>query len=130
MNALMEGLIEGLQAAYPGLGTPTALQYIGRGRGILRGRLDTDDTYAGKLRAWLDRWETAGSMQGLARELYEYLGLPLRIVNRAGHWLSIDSLGIITTTQAMWDWDSVSHPERAGFWSEMWIIVYTTVYIL
>jgi hypothetical protein len=128
LDALMEGLLQGIQAAYPGLGTPTALPFIGRARGILRGQADTDDDYAAKLRAWLDRWESAGSARGLAREIHEYLANHprIRIVNRAGHWLTLEQDGTITETDAAWNWDGTSNPERAGYWSELWVIVYPT----
>ena len=48
------------------------------------------------------------------------------MVNRAGHWVTLNADGTVETSDATWDWDSVSNPERAGFWSELWIIVYTT----
>lgn len=127
LDVLAEGLLQGMRAAWPGAGTPTALPYIGRSRGIARGQSDTDDEYAAKLRAWLVRWEDAGSMEGLARELHEYLGNHprVRIVNRAGRWVTMEN-GVLGTTDAEWNWDGVSHPERAGFWSELWIIIYPT----
>lgn len=132
LDTLQEVLLQGIQAGYPGRGTPTALPYIGRTRGILRGQADTDAEYAEKLRGWLARWETAGEMRGLGRELHEWLGNHpmIRLVNRAGTWVTVAADGTVTTQQAAWDWDSVSNPERAGFWSEMWIIVYPTQWAL
>lgn len=126
-DAMMDVLFEGIQAAWPGVGDPGALQYIGRSRGIRRGQADTVDEYAAKLVGWLDRAEQLGSMEAIAREVHEYLrSRPrVRVVNRAGRWVTMETDGSITRTTAAWDWDSVSNPERAGFWSEEWVIVYT-----
>lgn len=128
LDVLLEGLLQGMRAAWPGAGTPTALPYIGRSRGILRGQADTNAEYAAKLRGWLDRWVTAGSQLAIAREIHEYLSdhPRVRVVNRAGHWVTLNADGTVETTDIAWDWDSVSNPERAGYWSELWVIVYTS----
>jgi hypothetical protein len=128
LDELTEGLIQGVQSPWPGKGTPTALPYIGRSRGILRGQADTDDEYATKLRGWLDRWLAAGSQLAIAREIHEYLSdhPRVRVINRAGHWVTMNEDGTVETADATWDWDSVSNPERAGNWSEIWVVVYTS----
>ena len=128
LDNLLEQLLQGLYAAWPGAGTPTALGYIGRSRGIERGNGDTNEQYAEKLRGWLDRWETAGTELALAREVHEYLSSRprVRVINRHGHWLTMNHDGTVEEHDAAWDWDSVSHPERANFWSELWIVIYTS----
>ncbi len=128
LDAYAEWILQSLFAPWPGYGTPTALPLIGRSRGILRGQADTDASFATKLRLWLTKWAAAGTQEQLAIEIHEYLGNSpmVRIVNRAGHWVTVAADGTVTTAEADLDWDSVSHPERAGFWSEMWIIVYPT----
>jgi hypothetical protein len=130
LDVLQESLLQGMQASWPGAGTPTALGYIGRSRGVIRGLSDTDEEYEARLRGWLDRAELLGSMEGLALELHEYLlGRPrVRVVNRAGRWVTVDTDGTVTRATAAWDWDSVTNPERAGFWSEEWVIIYPTTY--
>lgn len=127
-DSVVNVLIEGIKASWPGFGTPSALPYIGRGRGLIRGQADTDESFGAKLRAWLDVWRDAGSMEVIARQVQGYLrNTPrVRIVNRAGQWVTINSDGTMEATFAAFDWDSVSNPERAGYWSEMWIIVYPT----
>jgi hypothetical protein len=128
LDLMMQAIFEGLKAAWPGVGTPTAFPYIGRSRGILRGEAESDTSYATRLIAWLDTWKDAGSDAVLAGQIQSYLGnTPMvRIVDRAGHWTTIASDGTVTTNDAAWDWDSHSNPERAGYWSELWIIVYPT----
>ena len=128
LDAYMEYVLQALQAAWPGKGTPTALAMIGRSRGIARGQADTDASYSAKLRMWLDKWAGAGTQRQLAIELHEYLGdFPrVRIVNRAGHMVTVATNGTVTTADIAWNWDSISNPERAGYWSELWIVVYPT----
>jgi hypothetical protein len=120
-------VVQVLEGAYAAAGKNlTALKYVGEARGIVRGRLDTDETYQAKLATWIDRWKTAGSQLRLATELAEYIGdARVRIVNRHGHWVTVDPDGTVTEHDAPFDWDSVSHPERASFWSEMFVIVYS-----
>lgn len=126
LDVAIESLVQGIRAAWPGAGTPTALAAIGRSRGILRGQADTDDEYATRLRGWLDSWRDAGSSEELARQIHLYLNNRprVRVVNRAGKWVTVETDGSVTRNQQAFGWDNVSHPERAGYWSEEWIIVY------
>lgn len=128
LDALLEGQLQGMRACWPGAGTPTALPLISRSRGILRGQDDTDEEVSAKLRGWLDRWLTAGSQLAIAREIHEYLSdhPRVRVINRAGHWVTLNEDGTVDLDDAAWDWDSVSNPERVNYWSELWVIVYTS----
>lgn len=123
------GISVALQAslAAAGRGTPTALKYVGQARGVTRGRYDTDAEYAEKLPTWIDRAKEAGSQRRLAIEIHEYLrDARVRVVNRHNHWVTVEVDGTITETDATFDWDSVTHPERATWLSDMWVIVYPT----
>lgn len=128
LDAFMQFGLEALRAAWPDRAPPTALGYIGRTRGILRGEADTDDEYRSKLRKWLEKWSDAGSQRQLAIEIHEYLGNRprVRVVSRAGRMVTVEEDGTVTIEDTSWDWDSISHPERADYWSELWIIVYPT----
>jgi hypothetical protein len=125
-------MVQALQAPWPGLGTPTALTKIGRSRGMIRGQGESDDDYAARLRTWLDRWRQAGSMLAIGRSIHEYLANHprVRVYNRAGACTEIaETTGDVTHFAAgttAWDWDSVSNPERAGYWWDLWICVYPT----
>jgi hypothetical protein len=129
LDAYADVLTQGLQAAWPGRGTPTALPLIGRSRGIIRGMNDSDDQYAAKLRAWLDRARGWGSALQLAIEIHDYVAdnvgnhPTVKVINRAGHWVIVDGAGNVSTANASWNWDGVYHPERAGFWSDEWIVI-------
>ncbi len=130
LDAASEFMAQALQAPWPGVGTPTALPLIGRSRGMIRSQLETDDEYAARLVTWLDRSRDLGSMLSSARALHEYLGNRprVRVYNRAGACLEMaETTGAVTRYEAgttAWDWDSVSHPERAGYWWDIWACVY------
>jgi hypothetical protein len=131
----MEYLYQGVQAAYPGWGTDTALPLIGQTRDILMGETETPAAYGARLRGWLEAHAQTGPI-GLAQQLHYYLpGQPMvRIVDRSGNWVTVDASGNVTTLElgaSSWDWDTVSNPERnvvgAPYWSDLWVIVYGTV---
>lgn len=132
LDAGLEFLIQGKIASFPSLGTPTALGHIGRSRGILRGLADTNAQYAQRLLEWLDSWKHAGIAEQIVRRIYEYLPAHPRVmfVNRSGYWVVIDSGVVTKTTRPLsdWNWDTLSNPERSGFWSEFWLIVYPPTY--
>jgi hypothetical protein len=126
LDGLYQMALEGVWASWPGFGTPTALSLIGRSRGMIRGMQESDDSYALRMISWLTRWHHAGSQENLIQAIYEYcLGQPpCFIVNRSGTRVSVASDGTMTTDVITWDWDSLTNPERAGFWSELWIVVF------
>ncbi len=126
-DAGAKALLEALYARFPGVGTPTALPYIGRDRGMIRGMSDTDLTFGARLIQWLDRWRIAGSQLAICIAVQEYCsGSPkVKVVNRTGRMTTLNSDGSSSFADVTWNWDSLSHPQRAGFWSEIWIIVYT-----
>jgi hypothetical protein len=133
IDSEVDRMLQGSLAAV-GKGTPTALKYIGQARGVVRGRYDTDEEYYEKLRTWIDRNKERGQQRRLAREIWEYLGndgsgaARVRVINRAGFWVTIFEDGLLNEQQADWDWDSVSHPERsdpdAPWWSDLWVVIY------
>jgi hypothetical protein len=125
-------LMEGMQAAWPG-GNESALPYIGRSRGILRGQDETAEAYALRLRKWLATWRGdlpdgggAGSQLATAMALHAYLaGNPrVRVVNRHGHWKTIEADGSLVEHDVAFDWDSVTNPDHATHWWDEWIIIY------
>jgi hypothetical protein len=132
LDNAMEVLVQGLQAPWPGQGTPTALAQIGRSRGIRRGQSESDENYIARMLVWLDRARDIGSAESIALAVHEFLeGHPrVRVVNRAGHWVTCETDGTFTFADTPFDWDSVSHPVRNDpdfpWWSNEWVIVYST----
>lgn len=134
-DILIELAVEAVGSWWPGyslgatnqaLDASTALPLIGLSRGIVQGEAESNASYAARLPGWLDDWANAGSAEILAQQIQAYIGnTPMvRVVDRAGNWVTVASDGTITKTVAAWDWDSVSNPERANWWSDLWIIVY------
>ncbi len=132
LDAIADVALDALQAPWPGRGTPTALPSIGRSRGMIRGQGESDGDYAARMIPWLDRARQYGSMLAVGRAVHEYLANRprVRVYNRAGFCTEIaQTTGAVTKYEAgstSWDWDSVSNPERSGFWWDLWICVYPT----
>ena len=130
-DMVIHALIEGIESAWPGYGTPTSLAQSGATRDVVRGLSDTNEEYAERLRLWLDRASRRGSDEAIVRSLHDYLlGRPMvRIVDRRGHWTEIDAAGNLRTFDAPWDWDSISHPGNAAARpTDVWVIVYGAAY--
>jgi len=128
LDAALDVLMQGVIASWPGLGTPTALSWSGRSRGILRGENETNESFAARQRAWLTKWQTAGTAERLAREIQEHVANHprIRIVTRSGYWVTLNQDGSVTRYAGGWVFDTNDHPERAGYWSDLWIIAYPT----
>lgn len=128
LDVATQTIVEGLKAALPGIGTPTANAVLGQSRGLLQGESESDLAFAARLIAWLSSWSEDDSLpdEQLARQIQAYLGNTpqVTVVDRAGHWLVLASNGSISTAVAPWNWDGVSNPELATMWSDLWIIVY------
>lgn len=122
-DALLELAMQGAQAAFPGLGTPTALPLIGRARGILRGSSVSDDAYAAQLQNWLPTLKARGQAWEVLRSIRAVVGpVKCRVVDVGGNWWTIDAAGTESLVQlpGSWVWDDkpLSDDQRA------WVIIY------
>jgi hypothetical protein len=134
-DMLLDLAIEAVGSWWPGyalgatnqaLDASSAIPLLGLSRGILQGEAETQAAYAVRLQAWRETWANAGSSEVLAEEIQAYLGNTptVRIVDRSGNWVTRAPDGTVSKVVAPWNWDSVSNPERAQWWSDLWIIVY------
>ncbi len=125
LDAAFDTLVQGKLAAFPGVGTPTALPLIGRMRGILRGEGESVDDYSARLQGWLELWRAAGSAEAIAASIQGFMTdhPRVRVITRSGYWITLNEDGTIDRDLQAWDWDSAM-PERDDFWSEIWIVVY------
>lgn len=139
LDIMVEYAIQGIQAAWPGHGTPTALPLIGQSRGIPQGPHESDDAYAAHLQQWLSIWSNAGSESTLAQEVQRYLTpasgplLTVQVVTRRGFTYTANPDGTITESSRAWNWDGVAGwidgfamhtpAEVSGWWSDLWILV-------
>lgn len=142
-DGIVETSLEGVRAALPGVGTATALSLIGASRRIIRGLGESDDAYAARLRGWLDLWTQAASDETTIQLIQTFLGpepsvgqqlATVQIMNRAGLFTRVDENGVITQTiDTDWtipglDWDTIYNPERAQWWSDIWLVVYVSAF--
>lgn len=126
-DVLVEMMLQGVYAAMPGKGTPTALGFIGQGRGILQGLAETNVDYAKRLRNWLTFWYNAGSGEVLAQMIQSFLPNSPRVtvIDRSGNFVIANQNGTTAFQRdATWNWDGISNPERMGWWSDIWVIVW------
>ncbi len=130
LSAIMDGIVqyalEGFQMRLPGIGSSTALDIIGKDRGIVRGFEETDESYAERLIEWLEYWRYAGNAFVLLKALQTYLPLDttVKIVTRSGLWYVVypdRTIEVLKTNN--WDWDSISNPDRANRWADFWVII-------
>jgi hypothetical protein len=142
-DALREIAWEGQLAAYPGVGTPSALPLIGVTRGLVQGPAEPNLTFAARLIAWLPTLAQLGSPQGLVLQVQAYLigqgslgaGVypVVSFVDRAGNMTTANANQTITQSEVSWDWDelggwtdNVGHkPANVvdGYWSDGWLII-------
>jgi hypothetical protein len=127
VDACTEHLYQGFFAGKPGKGTPTALKYIARDRGVLRGIDESYADFAVRLRRWLDDRKMQGHPIGLLLSLRGYCNADVRIrtVDRNGNWWTLERDLVITYTlrRENWNWDGVpASPD----WARFWVIIYPT----
>lgn len=137
-DVALEVILQGSLAAV-GKMTPTALPYIGQARGLVRNQEETDEEYATRLATWVDRAKENGSSYRLPLAIHDYLSSHPRVrvfrrprldgdllVVAPGYCTTIETdRSIETVEESDFDWDSISHPERATYWSDLFIVVYT-----
>ncbi len=131
LDALTDWMIEGVEAAMPGIGTPDALHLIGIDMSIDRYPGDTDDHYALRLQRAVDAHRVHGNAPELLRQLVAYffpsIATHVRLVSDAAVWHEIDLVtGVITKTVVgtNWIWDSfASFVNITPRWWRGWIII-------
>lgn len=138
-DALIDQSIEGVRAAWPGSGTNTADPHIGLTRGLVQGLTETSAHFEVRLQNWIETHAGDRTLQ-LAMQIHEFLpGNPrVTIISRAKpaitgvaahdpHWIVVQEDGTFYETDSPWDWDSVSNPERVNCWSDLWIVIYSSM---
>jgi hypothetical protein len=130
-DTVLEHTVQAMSARLPGVGTTTALPLIGNDREVLRGPIETEVDYIARLKNWLYYAKRRGSRESIAFMLHKFLpGSPkVKVISRSGAWTTVDASGTVNEyLPGTWDWDSLSHPERAASSWDLWIIVYQSYY--
>jgi hypothetical protein len=124
LDTLVDETVQGVKIRFPvDDGDALALATIGRERRIRRGPSEAANTYASRIRVWLDSHRTRGNVYALATQLYLYLRAGINpafeIVSAKGNRLSVDTAGAMTRDQlAIW--------APSGGWSNIWIFFHVT----
>jgi hypothetical protein len=124
LDGIFEWTVQGLSSKFPGFGTPTALPYIGRDRGVIRGPNESDESYAARLIPWLDAWRTAGSPVTVLKQLRPFFlpdaPPPMRTVTNSGTWYvyDADTETVSVSKLANWNWD-----DKPELWARLWLII-------
>lgn len=128
LDATMQLAIEGLLSGMPRQGTASALPLHGRDRRLVRGPEQSAEDFAEQLTRWLSYLRKAGNAWSVMATLQRYFAPAspvLRVVTRSGFWSTLHADGSMSFAHGTaWDWDSVTHPERADEWWWIWVIVY------
>lgn len=142
-DVMLEGMKQGMAAAFPGYGPSTdSLPLIGRNRGFVQGPDQSDDDYDAMLRNWFVTWSLMGLDLTVCKLVQSYVpgNVTVRVVNRLNFWTTLAPDGTITrvtgtvvpagvttpfayNSNAVLLWDTLAKPAHATNWSDMWIIV-------
>lgn len=143
LDRIMNAMIEGVAATWPGVGTATALPALGQSRGIIQGPNEPNAMYEARLINWINAWNGAGGDDWLALNIQGFLTgagslgagiLPtVRVVHRNGQWTIAQPNATITFASSPWNWDGVNGwvddvgqkppATTANYWSDTWIVV-------
>ena len=126
LDANMQRLYEGIRAHMPGVGTATALGYIGQDRLLPRGPYESDAQYAGRLSVTFASYRQAGKPSGVLAAIAPLFEPGYRgtrwVVNAVSQWYWIDASGAETWAMfpslAVWNFDGASWA-----WWHTWIVL-------
>jgi hypothetical protein len=134
-DVYVQRLRDGIKSRFPSYAGKSAQRLIGQDRGILRGRTETNEHYAARLRAW--RYPRGHRVRGnafaLLEQVTEYFGgCYCYTVDVKGNWHTFNDPNAPTQTEHgtgyAWDWDSAK-PGGAGLytpgdpWARFWLVV-------
>lgn len=126
LDAFRDAVYDSVIARFPDYAPDDALAAIGRDRKILRGISEVPESYAVRLKRWLDDHRKRGNPFALMEQLRAYCNaeVKIRTVDRRGNWFMIDRDGSYSWDLDMgnWDWDGGA----LTAWSRFWVIIYPT----
>lgn len=99
LDALGVALVSAVKLRFPLVYSAESLGLIGQERRIRRGLLDTDETYATRVRSWLVQHRRRGGAYALLEQLHAYFGtssFPIELVYQSGARYSMATNGTIT----------------------------------
>lgn len=98
-DALADALVAGVKLRFPRVYSDESLPQLGRERRIRRGRLETADKYATRLRRWLEDHQVRGGPRALLSQLRAFFAdapFEVHLVYASGARYRLDAQGNIT----------------------------------
>jgi hypothetical protein len=123
LDALGDALVAGVKSRLPGLYSFEALPYIARERRLVRGRNESDEGFANRLRLWLLDHRRRGNPYALLSQLYTYYApdnFVIDLVYANGRRYSMDVDGAVTRDYIPWSPDG-----NAAKWARWWLFYNT-----
>lgn len=123
MDVFGDAVVAAVKHRFPGLYSYEALGLIGRERRIARGRLETDPSYAVRLRRWLTDHRTRGGPYALLNQIYAHYApavFPIDLVYYSGRRFAMDVDGNITIGLSAWKPDT-----DTDRWARWWLFYHT-----
>lgn len=105
LDGLADATVAAVKSRFPGLYTMETLPLIGRERRIRRGRIETHEVYASRLRRWLDDHRRRGGPHALLEQLRAHFApahFPIDLVYYSGRRFRMDVDGVITRDDIEW----------------------------
>lgn len=124
-----DALVAGVASRFPGVYSFESLAPIGRERRIARGPLESNETYALRLRRWLDDHRRRGGPYALLAQLHAYYApanFVIELIYRSGRHFTQQANGTITRaleTVPRFDTDYAR-------WARWWLIFTTDQFTL
>lgn len=121
-DAMRERMRQGISARFPSYAPPSAQHEIGKDRGIIRGRTETNTSYAQRLIAW--RYPRGHRVRGnpfsFLAQLNAYFGGVLAWTQDvSGNYFQIAANGELTVEQGRaWVWDDI---DPVVYWARYFV---------
>lgn len=118
-DGLAEALVSSIKMRFPGLYSAESLPLHGRERRIRRGRTESNEVYATRLRRWLDDHRTRGGPYALLAQVHAHFApgnFPVDLVYYSGRRFQLDVAGDVTYDDIDWTFDADS-----ARWPRWWL---------
>lgn len=120
-DALVDLTVGAIKMRFPLAHSDETLPLIGKDRKISRGNSETDESYAARLRGWLDVHPRRGNPIALLGQVFgHYASAPFAasLIYRSGRRFDMDSAGVVSTRSDM-AWTPDAEPSQ---WARWWLM--------
>ena len=104
-DAVLEKLNQAVRARMPGLGTPTALSYLGLDRVLTQGPSESNDSFALRLKRAFPTWQLAGNRHAVLEQALVYVANYHAVsATQVPRGVIVGNAVIAAANNASWDW--------------------------